>query len=188
MDEQQMAQFMAMSPEEKQAYFVSQNNQQPPQQPPPQAAPQVDPRMGQPGQNQAMTPQQKMDGGDPRMFDDYAGKGAIIDDQQAKAEALRGTPSAQGMQTQNAGFVAANPLGHLASGLQQGMGNYQAKQALQAKKDLSDTVGTVQQGAAKKVMDEVQAEKQRALAERMRKNRAGTGSEVAIETNPRMTS
>ncbi len=73
-----------------------------------------------------------------QLFQDYQGQESVISDEQAKAEALRGTATPQGMQTGSAGFVAANPLAHLASGIQKGMGNYQAREALEAKKALSE--------------------------------------------------
>ena len=73
-----------------------------------------------------------------QLFQDYQGQEGIIADQQAKAEALRGTQGPQGIQTGAGGYVAGNPLGHLAAGVQQFMGNQQAQEAMQAKKDLSE--------------------------------------------------
>lgn len=72
-----------------------------------------------------------------QMFQDYQGQQGIISDEQAKAEALRGTATPEGVQTGRGGFVAANPLAHMASGAQQFMGNQQAREALEAKKALS---------------------------------------------------
>ncbi len=73
-----------------------------------------------------------------QMFQDYQGQEGIISDQQAKAEALRGAQGPEGIQTGRGGYVAGNPLGHLAAGAQQFMGNMQAKEAMEAKKALSE--------------------------------------------------
>jgi len=73
-----------------------------------------------------------------QLFQDYQGQEGIISDQQAKAEALRGTQGPQGVQTGSAGYVAGNPLGHAAAGIQKFMGNQQAQEAMAAKKELSE--------------------------------------------------
>lgn len=169
--EQMMAFFQSLPPEQQQALMAKIQGggggglpempqapgmapapgmaQQPPQQP-------VDPRMGLPGQG----------GGSPEAFRDYAGEGAIIGDQQAQAEALRGTPIAQGIHTRNAGFVASNPLSHIARAGKEIMGRMDAKKALQAKKDLSALKTTTQQDIAKSVLER---DKKRELAVELRK-------------------
>lgn len=177
--EQMLAFIQSLPPEQQQAAMqqMSQMSQQqqpgdmpPPGQMPPQGQ---DPRMGMPGQG-GLTPQQKMDAGNPDAFRDYAGEGSIIGDQQAQAQALRDTATPQGIQTGSAGFVAANPLSHLASGIQKGMGAYQAGQALDEKKALSELTTKTQQDVASSVLEKQKAQ---AMAKELRENRRGTPME-----------
>ena len=151
----------------QQGQMPPQQGQMPPQQGqmPPQGQ---DPRMGLPGQNNFP--------GTEDTFRDFAGEGSIIGDQQAQAEALRQTPSAEGIYTKNAGFIAANPLQHVASALQQGMGNYQAKEALAAKTKLSQDLGSRDKADKEK-------EYKRTMAEELREK----NSRTPWANNPRMS-
>lgn len=135
-------QFIAgLAPEQQQEAFALYQQQQQQQQ--------VDPRMGMPGQT-----------ANPEAFRDYEGQGAIIGDQQAQAEQLRGSQMNPGMQTANAGFVAANPLSAVATGVNKFKGAYDAKQALQDKKDLSALKTKTQQSVAQEVFDRNKQQKQ----------------------------
>jgi hypothetical protein len=150
MNEQMMA-FIQTLPPEKQAQLMASLSQQAPQQP----QQPVDPRMGLPGQN---NPQQ----GIPGAFQDFQGQAGVIDDQQAQAEALRNTATPEGMRTQNAGFVASNPLAHIASTVGKIKGQYDARAALKEKKALSDTkTDLLEDFAAKQLMKQAQAKQLR---------------------------
>jgi len=79
-----------------------------------------------------------------QVFQDYAGKESIIADDQLAAEELIGTRGPEGVYTRRGGYVAGNPLGHLASAVKQGKGYYDQKQAREAKEALSaDRTGGV---------------------------------------------
>lgn len=176
MDKQQLMAFIQSLPPEQQQQAMAQAQQMMSQEQPPQMPPQQqDPRMGMPGQNQSLTPQQKIDSGNPDAFRDYQGEGAIISDQQAQAEALRGEKTPRGIYTSDGGFIAANPLQHIASAGKQIMGNYQAKEALQAKKDLSTMITTTQQQIAEKarISNAEAARKKEMMEQEMRNNRRG---------------
>lgn len=175
-NEQLMAYIQSLPPEEQQQeiarlqQMMSQGQEQQPPQMPQQP---VDPKMGLPGQG-GLTPQQKMDSGNPNAFRDFAGEGNIISDQQKQAEALRSTATPQGVYTKNAGFVASNPLSHIASAAQRIKGGMDAKDALQAKKDLSKMVTTTQQEIAAKTLEAKEdAARKKEMEEEMRENRRG---------------
>jgi hypothetical protein len=119
---------------------------------PQQAPQQVDPKMGMPG-----------------MFEDFQGQAGIIDDQQAQAEKLRGGSTPQGINT-GAGFVASNPMSHIAKGVNDIRGGMAAREALQAKKDLSEKITSTQQNAAKNILE---TDKQKQMAQELRNNRRG---------------
>lgn len=142
----------------------------PPQQPPQQPTQQPgDPRMGMPGQN-------------PDMFADYQGQAGVIGDQQAQAEQLRGSQMNPGMNT-NAGFVAANPLSAIATGVNKFKGAMDAADALQAKKDLSALKTKTQQGVAQEVFDRNKQAKQ---AQVLRGNSPLQRMAKTQELNPQM--
>ncbi len=131
---------------------------------PQQQPPQVDPKMGLPGQGNAMP-------GGPDTHRDFAGEGGVIGDQQLQAEALRGTATPEGVYTKNAGFVAANPLSHLATAVQRIRGNINAAEALEAKKKLSTDLSTNNKVNAQQEFD--RKTKEEAMATELRNNRRG---------------
>lgn len=104
-----------------------------------------------------LTPQQKMDAGNPDAFRDYEGEGLIIDDKQAQAEALRGRQTPQGINTANAGFVAASPLSHIAAGVEKFKGSRDALEALAEKEKLSALKTKTSQDVASKSLQQQQA-------------------------------
>ncbi len=137
--------------------------QQPPQQP-------VDPKMGLPGQQMP---------GSEHTFKDFQGQGDVIADQQAQAKELRGTPTPEGTYTRNAGFVAANPLSHIASAVGKVKGHYDTRKALEAKQTLSDELGATRKKDREDEWKREQAKlKEEALAKELR--------EEPVNYNPRM--
>lgn len=70
------------------------------------------------------------------LFRDYTGETEILNEQVAQADALRKTPEAKGRYTQNA-YVAANPLEHLAVGLDRYRGMRDYDKAMAGKEGMS---------------------------------------------------
>jgi len=123
--------------------------------------------------------------GDPRAFEDIEGQRSIIDDQQAQAEQLRGTEMPQGMQTQNAGFVASNPLSHIATIGNRIMGNIDAKKAAEAKSKLSDKITNTQQNVAEIQRQGIFA-RQQAQAQAVKQNTPMQSMAQTQQRNPSM--
>lgn len=168
MNEEFMA-FIAGLPPEQQQQFLAQmqgGGQQDTGMPPiagiaPQQSQEqpVDPRMGMPGSQDT--------------FRNWEGEGEVIADQQAQAEALRGTAMPQGMQTQNAGFVASNPMSHVATAVKQWQGRQAAKESLAAKTKLAEDLALSDKtDSESELRRKTGAEEM--MAQELRRNRRGS--------------
>lgn len=71
-----------------------------------------------------------------RMFRDYAGEEAIFSEQAATAKALRGKAGPEGRSHGDV-YVAANPLEHIASGIEKYRAGEDYDEAMQGMEDLS---------------------------------------------------
>lgn len=157
-----MSQIAGLPPEQRQQIFAQLQQQQQSEQ---------NPQFGLPGQVR----QQQIDAGNPDAFLDYEGQGDIIADEQALAEQLRNTAMPKGIQTEHAGFVASNPLSHIATGVKQWQGREAAKEALAKKVSLSDLKSKTQQSVAEKaLLSQQEAEAKRQQMIDMQNSRGGS--------------
>lgn len=152
MDEEQlMALLQNMPPEQRQMIMAKLGQQGPPQgglgftapgdnQAFPGQAPGMTPGMAsqgpQPGQQPIQTPYVEGE------FTDRETQRGVISDEQARAQALMDTDMPQGIRTPS-GFVASNPLSHIATGVKQWQGREAAKEALAEKVKMGEDVGRV---------------------------------------------